>query len=67
MDEKDKIFADPAQRAVLRNGDASLNYYTLDEAVRAWQMLPEVQRARATIKAGNSVYDASQIDRLHVK
>jgi hypothetical protein len=67
MDEKDKIFADPAQRAVLRTGDASLNYYTLDEAVRAWQMLPEVQRARATIKAGNSVYDASQIDRLHVK
>jgi hypothetical protein len=35
MDEKDKIFADPAQRAVLRTGDASLNYYTLDEAVRA--------------------------------
>jgi hypothetical protein len=62
-----RIFADPSQPAIVQNGENTTRYYTLDEAVRGWQALPAAQRAKSTIKIGSSIYNASQINRLHIK
>jgi hypothetical protein len=67
MDDKDKIYADPTEPAVLRYGDTSVECHTLGEAVLEWHRLPAEKQARAIIKVGKgTVYNASEIDRLHV-
>ena len=66
MNDKDKIYADPTEPAVLRYGDTLVECHTLGEAVLEWLRLPAEKQARATIKVGSgTIYSASEIDRLH--
>jgi hypothetical protein len=64
---EEKLFADPAQPAVLRYGATSVPCHTLQEAVLEWQRSPAAKQSEATIavRETGTVYDASQIDRLH--
>lgn len=55
MDDKDKIYADPTEPAVLRYGDTSVECPTLGEAVLEWHRLPAEKQARATIKVKGGV------------
>jgi hypothetical protein len=65
MDNKDKIFVDGNQPATLIDGDKSIECLTLGEAVIALDHLPEPQKSAATIKVGDRVFAAAEIDRLH--
>lgn len=63
-----KLFADASQPATLRYGAKSIHCPTLQEAVLEWMRLADHDRAQATISASDgTVYNADQIDRLHVK
>jgi len=63
-----KIHTDASRPATLRHAGGSVHCYTLQEAVLAWTRLAKEDRAQATIRADDgTVYNASEIDRLHVK
>jgi hypothetical protein len=63
----DAIFADPSEPAVLSYGIVALDCPTLQEAVLEWMRLPESSKTQAKIRVkGGAVYDALQIDRLHI-
>jgi hypothetical protein len=65
-DGTEKIYVDAGQSAVLRDGERPpLNYLTLQEAVIGWCQLPSSRKSAATIKVGEKVYTAQEIDRLH--
>lgn len=64
----EKIYADPAEPSTLIYGDKSLRCATLQEAVLEWMRLPQYHKDNAKIKTdGGMVYDAIQIDSLHVR
>jgi len=61
-----KIYADASKPATLRYAGRSVDCYTLQEAVLEWMRLAETDRKQATIRADDgTVYNASEIDRLH--
>ena len=62
--DEDKIWADAGQPATLIDGDKSTDYYTLDEAVRARDLLPPPQKNAASIKSGGRIFTSAEIDRL---
>jgi hypothetical protein len=66
MSDDDKIYADASQPATLRYGGKSIDCYTLGEAVLEWMRLSEQDRVQATVESGGAVYNANEIDRLHV-
>ena len=63
--DKDKIYADASQPATLIDGNVSIDYRTLGEAVVALDNLPTDRQSAATIKVGDRVFTAAEIDRLH--
>ena len=65
MSSEDKIYVDANQPATLIDGDKSIDCLTLGEAVIALDHLPEPRKSAATIKVGDRVYTAAEIDRLH--
>lgn len=68
MNDTDKIFADASQRATLRYAGKSVHCPTLQEAVLEQMRLSDTDRAEATIRTDDgTVYDAGQINRLHIK
>ena len=68
MSDTDKIFADARKPATMHNGGHSTNYYTLQEAVIAWNHLPDNERTQATIEvSGGPIYTAKEIELLHHK
>jgi hypothetical protein len=67
MSSEDKIYVDANQPATLIDGDKSIDCLTLGEAVIALDHLPEPRKSAATIKVGDRVYTAAEIDRLHHK
>jgi hypothetical protein len=68
-DMSEKIYVDVSQPATLRYGSKLIDCPTLDEAVLAFDRLPEGDREQATVKVdvpGGATYTAEEIDRLHV-
>jgi len=65
MDNEDKIYVDARQAATLIDGDKSIDCLTVGEAVIALDHLPEPRKSASTIKVGDRVYTADEIDRLH--
>jgi len=63
--DKGKIYADASQPATLIDVDNSIDYPTLGEAVVALDNLPTDRQSAATIKVGDRIFTAAEIDRLH--
>ena len=65
MGNEDKIYADASQPATLIDDNIFIDYATLGDAVIALDKLPEPRKSAATIKVGDRIFTASEIDRLH--
>jgi hypothetical protein len=65
-DDDLRIFVDATRPATLNDGAGKqTDFASLEEAVRAWRLLPSVVKIRATVKLiGGPVYPAQHIDRL---
>jgi hypothetical protein len=62
----DKIYVDASQPAILRHPIGTFACLTLQEAVIAWDKLPD--KAQATIQVtGGRVYTANEIERFHLR
>ena len=59
------IYADASRSAVLHHGAKSVNCLTLQEAVIAFNNLPEDRQEIATIVSVGTTYVAREIRRLH--
>jgi hypothetical protein len=61
------IYIDASKRASLRLAGKSLEYLTVEEAVRDWYNLPDDLKVRAilVITGTGTVYKAAEIQRLH--
>jgi hypothetical protein len=68
-DDDLKIFVDATRPATLNDGAGKqTDFASLEEAVRAWRLLPSVVKIRATVKLiGGPVYRAQHIDRLQYR
>ena len=68
-DDDLKIFVDAARPATLNDGAGKqTDFASLEEAVRAWRLLPSMVKIRATVKLiGGPVFRAQQIERLHYR
>jgi hypothetical protein len=67
MSDNEKIYADAGEEAALSYGTTSARCVTLQEAVLEWMRLSADDKKLATIRVrSGKVYDASQIDRLHI-
>ena len=60
----DLIYVEPRQLATLRYDDVSVPCHTVPEAWLAWAQLESEQKDRATIEAGEDVFDVFAIRRL---
>jgi hypothetical protein len=65
MPDDDGIYVDAGLPATLNDGAVRTDAPTLQEAVVAWHRLPPERQQSATISAGDQVYDAHRINRLH--
>jgi len=63
--DKDKIYADASQPATLIDGNVSIDYRTLGEAVVALDNLPADRQSAAMIKVKDRIFTAAEVDRLH--
>ena len=68
MNDKDKIYADPTQAAILRYADKVVDCPTLQEAVLEWMRLSGDDKKSASIAVRDGpTYGAAELDRLHIK
>lgn len=58
------IYVEPRQLATLRYDDVSVACHTVPEAWLAWAQLESEQKDRATIEAGEDVFNVFAIRRL---
>jgi hypothetical protein len=59
------LYVDASRAAQMDHGARTENYFTLQEAKRAWDQLPESRREIATITSAGRVYQRSEIERFH--
>jgi hypothetical protein len=63
----DKIYVDASQPAILRHPIGTFACPTLQEAVIAWDKLPDKAQATIQVTGGGRVYTASEIERFHYR
>ena len=69
ISQAEKIYVDASQPAMLRHGANVIDCPTLQEAVLAFDRLPEKDREQATITVSvpnGPTYTAKEIDRLYI-
>jgi hypothetical protein len=60
----DKIYVDASQPAILRHPIGTFACPTLQEAVIAWDKLPDKGQATIQVTGGGRVYTATEIERF---
>jgi hypothetical protein len=63
----DKIYVDASRPAILRHPIDTFACLTLQEAMIAWDKLPDKAQATIQVTGGGWVYSANEIERFHYR